>query len=55
MRKLLIASLQLEKDRVYIRIAADEALHVANDTEFGLWLGICTESLSKARHFLRHA
>jgi len=33
----------------------DEALHIANDTEFGLSSGICTESLSKARHFLRHA
>jgi aldehyde dehydrogenase (NAD+) len=33
----------------------DQALHVANDTEFGLSAGICTESLSKARHFLRHA
>jgi len=33
----------------------DEALAVANDTEFGLSSGICTESLSKARHFLRHA
>jgi aldehyde dehydrogenase (NAD+) len=33
----------------------DEALAVANDTEFGLSSGICTEGLSKARHFLRHA
>jgi len=33
----------------------DEALHVANDTEFGLSSGICTESLSRARHFMRHA
>jgi aldehyde dehydrogenase (NAD+) len=33
----------------------DEALHVANDTEFGLSAGICTTSLAKARHFLRHS
>ena len=33
----------------------DEALHVANDTEFGLSAGLCTTSLAKARHFLRHA
>jgi len=33
----------------------DEALNIANDTEFGLSSGICTESLTKARHFLRHA
>ena len=39
-----------------IRVADyDEALSVANATEFGLSAGICTESLTKARHFLRHA
>ncbi len=33
----------------------DEALHVANDTEFGLSAGICTTALKHATHFKRHA
>jgi len=33
----------------------DEALSVANDTEFGLCAGICTQSLKYASHFRRHA
>jgi aldehyde dehydrogenase (NAD+) len=33
----------------------DEALAVANDTEFGLSSGICTTSLRHATHFKRHA
>lgn len=33
----------------------DEALHVANDTEFGLSAGICTTSLKHASHFKRHS
>lgn len=33
----------------------DEALHVANDTEFGLSSGICTTSLKFASHFKRYA
>lgn len=33
----------------------DEALHVANDTEFGLSAGICTTNLKYASHFRRHA
>jgi len=33
----------------------DEALAVANDTEFGLTAGICTTSLQHATHFKRHA
>ncbi len=33
----------------------DEALAVANDTEFGLSSGICTTSLKHATHFKRHA
>ena len=32
----------------------DEALAVANDTEFGLSAGICTTSLKYATHFRRH-
>ncbi|MGQ0699000.1 MAG: aldehyde dehydrogenase family protein [Panacagrimonas sp.] len=33
----------------------DEALHVANDTEFGLCAGLCTTSLKHATHFRRAA
>ena len=33
----------------------EEALAVANDTEFGLCAGICTTSLKYATHFRRHA
>lgn len=33
----------------------EEALHVANDTPFGLSAGICTTSLRLAEHFKSHA
>jgi alpha-ketoglutaric semialdehyde dehydrogenase len=33
---------------------ADEALALANDTEFGLSAGVCTTSLKHAAHFKRH-
>ena len=33
----------------------DEALHVANDTPFGLCSGVVTTSLKHASHFKRHA
>jgi acyl-CoA reductase-like NAD-dependent aldehyde dehydrogenase len=33
----------------------DEALHIANDTPFGLSSGICTKSLKYATHFKRNA
>lgn len=33
----------------------EEALHLANDTEFGLSSGICTTSLRHATHFKRNA
>jgi aldehyde dehydrogenase (NAD+) len=33
----------------------DEALALANDTEFGLTAGVCTASLKHAAHFKRHA
>jgi aldehyde dehydrogenase (NAD+) len=32
----------------------DHALHLANDTTYGLCAGICTRSLDRARHFRRH-
>ncbi|MGL5733226.1 MAG: aldehyde dehydrogenase family protein [Beijerinckiaceae bacterium] len=33
----------------------DEALHIANDTDFGLSSGICTASLKYASHFKRNS
>ncbi len=33
----------------------EHALHLANDTPFGLCAGICTQSLKYARHFRRHS
>ena len=33
----------------------DEALSIANDTEFGLSAGICTTSLKYASHFKKNA
>jgi len=33
----------------------EHALHLANDTPFGLCAGICTSSLKHASHFKRHA
>jgi aldehyde dehydrogenase (NAD+) len=33
----------------------DEALSIANDTEYGLVAGICTTSLKHASHFKRNA
>ncbi|MBB6465610.1 aldehyde dehydrogenase (NAD+) [Aminobacter lissarensis] len=32
----------------------EEALHLANDTEFGLSAGICTSSLARSMHFRRN-
>ncbi|WP_186110120.1 aldehyde dehydrogenase family protein, partial [Burkholderia gladioli] len=32
----------------------DEALEIANDSEFGLSAGICTASLKYAAHFRQH-
>jgi len=54
--------MRLNREEVFGPVAAvirvkdyEEALHVANDTEFGLAAGICTSSLKHARHFVRHA
>ena len=33
----------------------DEALRLANDTEFGLSSGICTNSLKHSSHYRRHS
>lgn len=33
----------------------EHALHLANDTDYGLSAGICTTSLASATHFKRHA
>ena len=56
------AAATINRDEVFGPVASvikvsgyDEALAVANDTPFGLSSGICTTSLSAARHFVRHA
>jgi len=55
-------AMRLNREEAFGPIAAvlrvkdyDEALAVANDTEFGLVAGICTTSLKHASHFRRHA
>ncbi len=54
--------MQINRDEIFGPVAGvirvrdyDEALHVANDTEFGLSAGICTTSLKHAAHFRRNA
>jgi len=54
-------SMRINREEIFGPIAAvirvddyDEALAVANDTEFGLCAGICTTSLKHARHFQRN-
>jgi alpha-ketoglutaric semialdehyde dehydrogenase len=55
-------SMTINRDEVFGPVASvirvkdyDEALAVANDTEFGLSSGICTNSLKMATHFKLHA
>ncbi len=54
--------MKINRDEVFGPVASvirvkdyDEALTVANDTEFGLSAGICTNSLKHASHFKRHS
>jgi len=55
-------SMRINQEEVFGPVASvirvrdyDEALSVANDTEFGLTSGICTTSLKHATHFKRNA
>jgi aldehyde dehydrogenase (NAD+) len=55
-------SMRLNREELFAPIACvikvadyDEALTVANDTEFGLVSGIITKSLSRATHFRRNS
>ncbi|HVL56633.1 MAG TPA: aldehyde dehydrogenase family protein [Burkholderiaceae bacterium] len=55
-------SMRICREEIFGPVAAvirardyDEALALANDTEFGLSAGICTTSLKHATHFRRHA
>lgn len=54
--------MRIAREEIFGPIAAvvqvnsyEEALAVANDTEFGLSAGICTSSLKYATHFKRHS
>jgi aldehyde dehydrogenase (NAD+) len=54
--------MKINRDEVFGPVASvirvkdyDEALSTANDTEFGLSAGICTNSLKYASHFKRHS
>lgn len=55
-------SMRIAREEIFGPIATvsrvknyDKALHIANDTEFGLSSGICTTSLKYATHFRRNA
>jgi aldehyde dehydrogenase (NAD+) len=54
--------MEISRDEVFGPVAAllraddyEHALHLANDTPYGLAAGICTRSLALATHFRRHA
>jgi len=56
------SQMRIAREEIFGPVAAvirvkdyDEALAVANDTEFGLSSGICTTSLKYASHFKRNA
>ena len=56
------ANMRISREEIFGPVASvmrakdyDEALMLANDTEFGLSAGICTTSLKIASHFKRHA
>jgi aldehyde dehydrogenase (NAD+) len=56
------AAMTINREEVFGPVASvvrvknyDEALAMANDTEFGLSSGICTTSLKYATHFKQHA
>jgi aldehyde dehydrogenase (NAD+) len=65
MQPALVAALpshRVAREEIFGPVAAviraenyDHALHLANDTEFGLCAGICTTALKHATHFKRHA
>ena len=55
-------AMRIAREEIFGPVAAmipardyDEALAIANDTEFGLCAGICTTSLKHASHFKRNA
>jgi len=57
-----VNSMRINREEVFGPVASvvrvkdyDEALAVANDTEFGLSAGICTASLKHASHFRKHS
>jgi acyl-CoA reductase-like NAD-dependent aldehyde dehydrogenase len=57
-----VSGMTINREEVFGPVASvirardyDEALAMANDTEFGLSSGICTTSLKHATHFKRHA
>ena len=56
------SAMRVSREEIFGPVAAvirvkdyDEALAMANDTDFGLSAGICTTSLKHATHFKRHA
>jgi acyl-CoA reductase-like NAD-dependent aldehyde dehydrogenase len=57
-----VSGMTINREEVFGPVASvirakdyDEALALANDTEFGLSSGICTTSLKHATHFKQHA